>query len=577
MACKCIRDDWGHLPVAENKAPHAIIEELVFRGIISPETATEAVERSLQEKRTALKILVDDRMVPEEVVYQVVAEAAGMAFVDLDLIDVDASAANRLPPEWARKLRALPYAWEGNSLLIAVDDPTNLTVSDDLRRITKNEPILALAPPAILVRKIGQVYRAEEELDDISAVLSLEQMQESLDALGAGDTGGDGEAPIIRYVNLLIAQAVADRASDIHLEPTETELALRYRIDGVLHPQTAAAKALLSSIVSRIKIMANMDIAERRIPQDGRMTVSLSGRKVDLRVTTLPTVYGEKVVMRILDSSSAPLDLVDVGLSQHHLDIYKKYYHKPHGMILVTGPTGSGKSTTLYATLNAVRSPQVNVITVEDPVEFRVSGISQIQINNKAGLTFAAALRSILRADPDVILVGEIRDSETAQIAVEASLTGHMVLTTLHTNDAPSAVTRLIEMGIEPFLVGSAISLVVAQRLLRKLCERCSEPYTPEPERLKALGIPFDENNIPTLRRAVGCLTCARTGFRGRTAINEMMEMTPQIERLANDGAHTDKIRDIAVEQGMRSMRADGWEKVLAGITTIEEVLRVSV
>ena len=308
------------------------------------------------------------------------------------------------------------------------------------------------------------------------------------------------------------------------------------------------------------------------------MTVSIQGRKVDLRVTTLPTVYGEKVVLRVLDNSSSPLDLAEVGLSQYHRDIYAQHYSRPHGMILVTGPTGSGKSTTLYATLNTIKNPTLNVVTVEDPVEYRMNGIAQIQINNKAGLTFAAALRSILRADPDVILVGEIRDAETAQIAVEASLTGHLVLTTLHTNDASSAVTRLIEMGIEPFLVGSALSLVVAQRLLRRICPRCSEDYTPTAERLETIRYPWKPGEpLPTFKKAVGCPFCSRTGYRGRTAIHEILVVDSAIERMANDGAHTDQIRAKAIENGMRSMREDGWHKVAEGLTTLDEVLRVTI
>lgn len=557
---------------------HAIIEELLARKIIDEATFRDVLKRAQAEQRSPLRILVDDRTVSEETVYQVVADAAGMAFIDPEEIVVDSSAAERLTGEWARKLHALPYAWEGNSLLIAVDDPTNITVADDLRRLTRSEPILSLAAPAVLLRKIGQVYRAEGELDDISAVLSIGDLTANSEVAASLGPENEGEAPIIRYVNLLIAQAVADRASDIHLEPTDTELQVRYRIDGVLQPQTSASKALLNSVVSRIKVMASMDISERRVPQDGRMTISIQGRKVDLRVTTLPTVYGEKVVLRILDNSAAPLDLVEVGLSEYHQEVYKRHYFKSYGMILVTGPTGSGKSTTLYATLNMIRSAATNVITVEDPVEYRMPGINQVQINNKAGLTFAAALRSILRADPDIILVGEIRDAETAQIAVEAALTGHMVLSTLHTNDASSAVTRLVEMGLEPYLVGSALSLVVAQRLLRRLCDRCAEDYTPDEAQLRSIGFPWKEGEpLPVLKRAVGCIACSRTGFRGRTAIHEMLEVTPQIERMANDGAHTDQIRETAVrENNMRLMRADGWEKVAQGITTIEEVLRVS-
>lgn len=573
--------------MAENSVQNytAIIGELVRLGYLSEDQVSEIFQKAAAERRTPLRVMVDARYVTEKTIYDVVAQAGGFRVINPDDLVVDSSASKMLEATWAKRLQALPYAWEGSVLLIAVPNPTDLSVADDLRRLVKSEISLTIAAPDALTRKIGQVYRAEEELDDIQSVLSAQPQVASIMDLSDNGGGSDGqeEAPIIRYVNLLIAQAVSDRASDIHLEPTENELDVRYRIDGVLHPQASASKNLLAAVVSRIKIMANIDIAERRVPQDGRMTISLGGRKVDLRVATLPTVYGEKVVMRILDNSSAPLDLADVGISQYHRDIYANHYHKPHGMILVTGPTGSGKSTTLYATLNTVVSKQVNIITVEDPVEYRMNGISQIQINNKAGLTFAVALRSILRSDPDIILVGEIRDQETAQIAVEAALTGHMVFTTLHTNDATSAVTRLVEMGIEPYLVGSALSLVVAQRLLRKLCDRCAEDYSPTEDQLLAAGYTSPEGKvweigdpIPTLRRAVGCEYCTKTGYRGRTAIHEMMEVTREIEKLANEGAHSDEVRRAAIASGMRPIRNDGWDKVTEGITSIEEVLRVS-
>lgn len=550
---------------------HSILDELINRNFITLEDANKSLKRAEEEGRSALRILVDDKYVTEAAVYEVVADAAGTPFIDPEEIAVDEQCSRLLTGEWARRLNALPYAWDGDQVRIAVTDPTDLNVADDLRRLTKHEIILVLAPPASLTQKISQIYRAEEELGDLASGMETEVQEEA-----QGDEGN--EAPIIRYVNLLIAQAVADRASDIHLEPAESELIVRFRIDGVLQPQSSTQKGIASSVISRVKIMAAMDIAERRVPQDGRMTININGRKVDLRVASLPTVYGEKIIMRILDNSSGPVELSDMGLSEYHQEIYKKHYKKPYGMILVTGPTGSGKSTTLYATLNAVKSPTVNIITVEDPVEFRMPGINQVQINNKAGLTFAAALRSILRADPDIILVGEVRDRETAAISVEASLTGHLVLTTLHTNDAASAITRLVEMGVEPYLLGSALNLVVAQRLLRRLCERCSEEYTLDEERVKALDFPWVEGTpLPVVRKPVGCTVCAKTGYKGRTAIHEMLEVTPEIERLANDGGHTDQIRALAIEKdGMQPMRTDGWQKVLLGETTIEEVLRVS-
>jgi type IV pilus assembly protein PilB len=380
----------------------------------------------------------------------------------------------------------------------------------------------------------------------------------------------------VRFVNLLISQGIQDLASDIHIEPAEYDMGVRYRIDGVMHEMQRAPKNIQNGVTSRLKIMADIDIAERRKPQDGRMSVSHGGRKIDLRVATLPTVWGEKVVMRILDSSGSGMSMQDLSLQPRNLEAYQSSYSKPYGMILVTGPTGSGKSTTLYTTLHAVSRPEINVITVEDPVEYRMKGINQVQVNPKAGLTFASALRSILRSDPDVVLIGEIRDHETAQIAIEASLTGHLVLSTLHTNDAPSAVTRLIEMDIEPFLVGSALDCVVAQRLARRLCERCKEPYEHDAEELANLRFGFDPDaSAPTLYRPVGCTTCSRTGYRGRIAVHEVMLVTEEIERLAVSRASSAEIGKTAREQGMLSLREDGWAKVQLGHTSVEEILRV--
>lgn len=555
---------------------HVIVAELLSRGLIALEQVNEAEARSAADGRPVLKILVDDRFIKEDEVYRVVAESVGMPFIELDDLQVDPSATGRITGEWARRLNVLPFGWEGSELAVAVDDPTSLTLKDDLMRLTSVPSTLFLTAPSALTAKINQVYRSAEEIGDLTDAIVTETALDFTDDNNLGGTGED-DAPIVKYVNLLLSQAVADRASDVHVEPTETELQIRYRIDGVLHKQMSSSRSILNGVVSRIKVMANMDIAERRKPQDGRMTVNVQGRKVDLRVVTIPTVFGEKVVMRILDNSAAPLDLKDIGFSERHREIYAKQYKKPHGMLLVTGPTGSGKSTTLYATLNAIKRPEINIITVEDPVEFRMGGVSQIQINPKADLTFAAALRSILRADPDVVLVGEIRDKETAQIAVESALTGHLVLSSLHTNDAPSAVTRLVEMGIEPFLVGSALTTVVAQRLVRRLCDRCKAQYELKPEEVEQLGFPWIPGEpLPIVFRPDGCTACSRTGYRGRTSIHELLVINDAIERLTNEGAHTDILRSTAINHdAMKPMKSDGWEKVLAGDTSIEEVLRV--
>jgi type IV pilus assembly protein PilB len=413
---------------------------------------------------------------------------------------------------------------------------------------------------------INRYHRADSDLDDLTMVLDQDE-DDNLEGLKEVVE----DAPIVKFVNLLITQAINDRASDIHLEPTESDLRVRFRIDGVLHEIMKSPKNIQSGVISRLKIMADINIAERRIPQDGRLSVTVMGKKIDLRVATLPTVWGEKVVMRVLDNSTAMMNLAD-------LTRYAESFTKPYGMILVTGPTGSGKSTTLYATLNIVSRPEINVITVEDPVEYRIAGINQVQTNPKAGLSFATALRSILRTDPDVVLIGEVRDHETAQIAVEAALTGHLVLTSLHTNDAPSAMTRLVEMGIEPFLVGSALDAVLAQRLARRLCERCREAYTPEPEALLSARFPWQDGEpLPTLHRAIGCTACSKTGYRGRLALHEVMTVSEEVERLTVARASATDIAAVATEQGMVSLRLDGMSKVLDGVTSLEEILRVVV
>ena len=451
--------------------------------------------------------------------------------------------------------------------------------------MTGSEPKLVLAPSTPLLRKIGAIYRSDSELvssdfGDAAVVgLDVTDTTVDLDTSGSGLDDDDRENNVVvKFVGGLISQAVADRASDIHLEPTEDKLEIRYRIDGVLQPQRPQGKSWHAGVIARIKVLANMDIAEKRIPQDGRISVRISGGQVvDLRVATLPTVYGEKAVLRILDNKATAIDLTAVGLSPYHQSIYGKYAKSPNGMILVTGPTGSGKSTTLYATLNDIKSDTINIITVEDPVEFRMSGVSQIQINNKAGMTFASALRSILRSDPDVILVGEIRDKETAKIAIESALTGHMVLSTLHTNDASSAITRLVEMGTEPFLVGSAVKLVVAQRLVRRLCEKCAETYEATQDQLEAIGFRWPEDKeMPIFKKPKGCGVCAGTGYKGRLPIHEMLEVTPIIERLINEGAQADQIQAAAQQvDGMRLMKEDGFARVISQETTIEEILRV--
>ncbi|HTR70471.1 MAG TPA: ATPase, T2SS/T4P/T4SS family [Mycobacteriales bacterium] len=544
---------------------------LLEDGLVTQQQLFDAYDEHQKAGRALGRVLVDNGVLTESQLVAALAQQIGMPFVDLAEASVDGAALSSVPQAVCRRYNALPIGYEDGKLLVAMSDPANVFAIDDIRSITGVEVKPVVATKSDVIAAINRYHRADSDLDDLTMVLDHEE-EESLDGLKEVVE----DAPIVKFVNLLITQAINDRASDIHLEPTERELRVRFRIDGVLHEIMRSPKNIQSGVISRLKIMADINIAERRIPQDGRLSVNVAGKKIDLRVATLPTVWGEKVVMRVLDNSTAMMNLSDLGFSQDNYDRYAVSFTKPYGMILVTGPTGSGKSTTLYATLNIVSRPEINVITVEDPVEYRIGGINQVQTNPKAGLTFATALRSILRSDPDVVLIGEIRDHETAQIAIEAALTGHLVLSSLHTNDAPSAMTRLVEMGIEPFLVGSALDSVLAQRLARRLCDKCKEPYTPEPDVLIASNYPWTEGEeLPTLFQPVGCAACAKTGYRGRLALHEVMTVSEDIERMTVARASAIDIGHVAVEQGMTTLRLDGMAKVLAGVTSLEEILRV--
>jgi len=548
---------------------------LLDEGVVTDSQLSEALAEQRVRGLSLGRTLVEIGLVTERQLVQALAVQVGMPFVDLDEYPVDRMAVSLVPGSLCRRHIVLPVGVEDGFLVLATANPGNVVAVDDVRGFCGMAVRTVVATHDDLMRGIDRYCRVDGEMENLSSAFEQEVPQPEDDLGRLGDVADD-EAPIVRFVNLLITQAITDRASDIHLEPTEHDLRVRYRIDGVLHETQRAPRQILGGTISRVKIMADIDIAERRRPQDGRLSVTHNGRKVDLRVATLPTVWGEKIVMRILDNTSASLDLADLSFLPGNLGTYRAAYTKPYGMILVTGPTGSGKSTTLYATVNAVSRPEINVITVEDPVEYRLPGINQVQVNPKAGLTFAGALRSILRSDPDVVLLGEIRDHETAQISVEAALTGHLVLSTLHTNDAPSAVTRLVEMGIEPFLVGSALDAVVAQRLARRLCDRCKAPYTPTPQELTAARYAWvPGEDLPQLFRPVGCVTCSKTGYRGRIAVHEVMRVTEEIERLAVARSSSAEVARTAREQGMVPLRDDGWAKVALGLTSIDEVLRV--
>jgi len=551
----------------------SLSEILIIRGLM-PITSLDVISGDPTTDEAHVRELVDDGVVTESQVASARAAQLGLPFVDLTEYPVDSSAVALVPIQLLRRYDVLPIGRDGDRLLLAMADPRDVLAIDDVRAAVRMQVRPVVAERNDLLAAIGRFVRSDGELSELTSAIEEENRSTGADLVLASDAPED-DAPIVRFVNLLISQAISDHASDIHIEPAEREMNVRYRIDGVLHEMQRAPKNIQNGVISRLKIMADIDIAERRKPQDGRMSVIHGGKQIDLRVATLPTVFGEKVVMRILDNSTTGLGMEQLRLLDRNAAAYKASYSKPYGMILVTGPTGSGKSTTLYTTLHEVARPEINVITVEDPVEYRIAGINQVQVNPKAGLTFASALRSILRSDPDVVLLGEIRDHETAQIAIEASLTGHLVLSTLHTNDAPSAVTRLIEMDIEPFLVGSALDCVVAQRLARKLCDKCKQPYQPAFEDLQAMRFAQPGDPQPTLHRPVGCTSCSNTGYRGRIALHEVMTVTEDIERLAVARASSAEIARLAIEQGMSTLRQDGWAKALMGLTSVDEILRV--
>jgi type IV pilus assembly protein PilB len=538
-----------------------------------PRALERAAEEAERTGRSIRAVLINDHIVTETQLTEASADAYGINSVDLVGYPIDPAAMAKIPLALALRHRVLGLAMDDHEIVVGITDPGDVVALDDVRAATG-----LIVRPVVVARTelrkiIERLRREDNDLADIAESLRTEQAPTASNLTSVGD-----DAPIVRYVNSLIEQAIQNRASDLHLEPTENDMRVRYRIDGVLHEVDTVPRHVQAALVSRLKIMSNVDITERRIPQNGRITVQVNQRSVDLRTATLPTVWGEKVVLRVLDTSGINLALSGLGFTDANYDRYASAFAKPHGMLLVTGPTGSGKSTTLYATLAEISKPTVNIITVEDPVEYRLPGVNQVQVDHKAGLTFAAVLPAILRSDPDVVLIGEIRDRVTAQLAVEAALTGHLVLSTLHTNDAPSAVTRLTEMGIEPFLVGSSVDCVLAQRLARRLCDWCKREYVPTPAELSAAHWPVDLLPTPAaLWKPDGCRSCSGTGYRGRIALHEVMSMTEEVEELTIRRASAHDLQRVAMAQGMRELRVDGLAKAADGQTSLQEVLRVTV
>ncbi len=548
-----------------------LLDALARRGAdaIALQSAADEAERS---GRSIRDVLINDRIVTEVELTEASGDVYGISSVDLVGFPIDAAAAAAIPLPLVMRHRVLGIALTDDELIVAISDPGDVVALDDVRAATNLSVRPVVVARSELRKAIDRLQREDNDLGDVAASLRTEQ--EPL--VNSLSNGGD-DAPIVRYVNSILDQAIQNRASDIHLEPTDGDLRIRYRIDGVLHEVDVVPRAVQAALISRLKIMSNVDITERRVPQNGRITVQLGQRTVDLRTATLPTVWGEKIVLRVLDTGGIDLDLRKLGFTDANYERFERSFNKPHGMLLVTGPTGSGKSTTLYATLQTISKPTVNVITVEDPVEYRLAGVNQVQVNHKAGLTFAAVLPAILRSDPDVVLIGEIRDRVTAQLAVEAALTGHLVLSTLHTNDAPSAVTRLIEMGIEPFLVGSSIDCVLAQRLARRLCGWCKQAYEPTEAEIEAARWPVDLKRPDQLWKPVGCRSCAGTGYRGRLALHEVMPVSEQVEQMAVERASAHDVQRVAESEGMRSLRYDGLLKASEGHSSVQEILRVAI
>ncbi len=545
---------------------------------VSLEEMQDVLEERGRSGQAIARILTLRGLVTEADLMWGMAQEMGLEFVDLEIQSVDFAAAYHLPEATARHHNVLVIGLRDGVPVVAASNPTDVFAMDDLRTIIGRNFVTVVATRTQIGSYIDKAYRQGGDASEVATAAASDFEDFADEGLGNIQAVVD-DAPIVRYVNLLVLQALNERASDIHVEPTGENLRIRYRIDGVLHDISTAPRAIASAVTTRLKVMADLNIAEHRLPQDGRLSLSVGNRPIDLRMATLPTIYGEKVVMRVLDKTNVVLGFEDLGFDADLMEIYKDVFNRPYGTILVTGPTGSGKTTTLYATLSALNNPEKNIITVEDPVELRIKGISQVQLNVKAGLTFAAALRSILRSDPDIVLVGEIRDRETALISIEAALTGHMVLATLHTNNAASTPMRLVEMGIEPFLVTSAITGALAQRLARRLCVHCREPYEASEADIVAAGWKpaevYGDKSVLTLHRAVGCPACSNTGYRGRKALLELLVVNEDVERMIIEGGTADDIHKLAVEQGMVTLRQSGVRKALEGETTLEEVLRV--
>jgi len=553
---------------------------LIEEGIITREQLDDALSKQKLKEKAGIKSLVGQTLVElgyctEDDISRVVAKQSGVQLLSFSNFNVDLAAANLITPEIAEKYKVLPIGFENNRLLLAMKNPGDVIAIDDLRIITGYD----IKPVVINDKELDTVLKRFKSLSSMLQDSDKEKMSKGNEVEVFDESFNDiNTRPAVQLTNQIINQAVRAGASDIHVEPQEKFLRVRYRIDGVLHEVMQHPIDLHPALSSRIKVMANMDIAERRLPQDGRTTLNIEGNIIDVRVATIPTAYGEKITMRLLNRSDRLFTLAELGFNQTELEEFKKTIQLPYGFVLISGPTGSGKSTTLYVSLEILNKPDKNIITIEDPIERKIEGVTQVQVNTKAGITFASGLRSILRNDPDIIMVGEIRDYETSKIAVESALTGHMVFSTIHTNDAAGAITRLIDMGIEPYLISSSLVGVVAQRLARILCEECKQPVTVTRQHILSMipDFPLEEGEKEIkLYKAKGCPYCNNTGYKGRIGIFEFLKVTETIQKLMLIRASAKQMRDSAIKEGMQTMRQNGFLKAKEGITTVEEVLRV--
>ena len=554
-----------HPPRHPGRSTRMIGEVVVDLGLADHETIEEAVAAARAQGRPTGMVLVERGILRHDQLARVVAERFGLDYVDLTIYDLDMGAVNLISAETAKRYQAVPVGFTADgSLLVAMASPTNVLTIDDIGMMTGRRIRPAVASVEDLNLLLARLVRMEDSIEDI-----VEEEEDATNDVQLGDA--DADAPVIKLVHSLVAQAVEHGASDIHVNPEEGDTRVLFRVDGVLAPAATVKKKMAQGVVSRIKIMADLDISEKRVPQDGRFALQLDGRRVDIRVVTLPLVNGEGVVLRILDKGAVVGGLDSLGMQEGEKERFEQAINRPNGAVLVTGPTGSGKSTTLYAALNALNDGERSIITVEDPVEKRIAGIKQMQIAPKAGVTFDVALRSMLRADPDVIMVGEIRDRDTAHIAIEAALTGHLVLSTLHTRDAPAALGRLIDMGIEPFLVSSAVDCIVAQRLVRMLCKHCKRPQKVAASVLEEYGL---ADAVP--HEPVGCSRCGGTGYRGRQGIYEVMSLSERVRAMILERRSVDDMVAVSIEEGMLRLRDDGFQKVREGLTSIAEVERMT-